>query len=181
MSILFADISQFTDNTAHMSPADQIALLNRLVEAFDDAAARVGVEKVKTIGTGYMAASGLQGRASTMPSALSTLRSPCSALSTVMIAKATPRWAFGLGSMPGRLPPASWAGRNSSTTCGARQSIWPIGSRVRVMLAVSSFLIPSTNVCANSIPLPRRERSRPRTSRMLRSGNFSPVENRPHE
>jgi class 3 adenylate cyclase len=60
-TILFADVAGFTEEAAHMPPAGRSALLNELVQAFDDATLRCGVEKVKTIGSGYMATAGLQG------------------------------------------------------------------------------------------------------------------------
>jgi class 3 adenylate cyclase len=59
VTVLFADLVGFTDLAAAVSADEIVALLNDLVSAFDDAAERHGVEKVKTIGSGYMAVSGL--------------------------------------------------------------------------------------------------------------------------
>jgi adenylate cyclase len=59
VSILFADIVGFTSLAASMSPANLVGLLDRLFSAFDELALRHGVEKIKTIGDSYMAASGL--------------------------------------------------------------------------------------------------------------------------
>lgn len=59
VTVLFADLIGFTD-LAEVLPANEIvALLNELVRAFDEAADRFGVEKIKTIGSGYMAVCGL--------------------------------------------------------------------------------------------------------------------------
>jgi class 3 adenylate cyclase len=59
VTVLFAKLVGFTELTESL-PADKaIALLNDLVIAFDDAAERFGVEKVKTNGSSYMAACGL--------------------------------------------------------------------------------------------------------------------------
>ena len=59
VSILFADIVGFTPAAALMSPANLVGMLDRTFSAFDDLALRLGIEKIKTIGDSYMAASGL--------------------------------------------------------------------------------------------------------------------------
>jgi adenylate cyclase len=59
VSILFADIVGFTEAAAVMSPAKLVDRLDRVFSAFDDLALRLGVEKIKTIGDAYMAATGL--------------------------------------------------------------------------------------------------------------------------
>ena len=58
-SILFADIVGFTAAAAQMSASRIVAELDQLFTAFDAKAAQLGVEKIKTIGDAYMAASGL--------------------------------------------------------------------------------------------------------------------------
>lgn len=59
VTVLFADLIGFSDFAETVSADETVALLNELVSAFDEAAERHGVEKVKTIGSGYMAVSGL--------------------------------------------------------------------------------------------------------------------------
>jgi class 3 adenylate cyclase len=59
VTILFADIVGFTDLSARLSPAEVVAMLNRLFTAFDDLADKHGLEKIKTIGDAYMVAGGL--------------------------------------------------------------------------------------------------------------------------
>ncbi len=58
-SVLFADISGFVRMARELGPERTVALLNRLVSAFDELAQRHGVEKIKTIGDAYMVASGV--------------------------------------------------------------------------------------------------------------------------
>ena len=58
-SILFADITGFVRMARGLGPEKTVALLNRLVRAFDELAQRHGVEKIKTIGDAYMVASGV--------------------------------------------------------------------------------------------------------------------------
>ena len=59
VTVLFADLTGFTELCNDLSADDTVALLNDLIVAFDEAAEHYGVEKVKTIGSGYMAVSGL--------------------------------------------------------------------------------------------------------------------------
>ena len=58
-SILFADISGFVPLARSLGAARTVELLNTLVSEFDSLAQKCGVEKIKTIGDAYMAASGL--------------------------------------------------------------------------------------------------------------------------
>ena len=59
LTVLFADIIGFEDYTRSTDAEVVVGLLNEIVSAFDEAADRHGVEKVKTIGSIYMAVSGL--------------------------------------------------------------------------------------------------------------------------
>ena len=58
-SILFADISGFVPLARSLGAARTVELLNKLVSEFDGLAQKNGIEKIKTIGDAYMAASGL--------------------------------------------------------------------------------------------------------------------------
>jgi adenylate cyclase len=58
-SVLFADISGFVPLARELGAEKVVAVLNRLVSAFDAMAAAHGIEKIKTIGDAYMAAAGL--------------------------------------------------------------------------------------------------------------------------
>ncbi|HML28419.1 MAG TPA: adenylate/guanylate cyclase domain-containing protein, partial [Hyphomicrobium sp.] len=58
-SVMFADITGFVGMARGLGPEKTVALLNRLVSAFDELADNHGVEKIKTIGDAYMVASGV--------------------------------------------------------------------------------------------------------------------------
>lgn len=58
ITILFSDFVGFTSLTSRIAPHRLIQLLNDLFSEFDLAAERLGIEKIKTIGDGYMAACG---------------------------------------------------------------------------------------------------------------------------
>ena len=59
MTVLFADVSGFDKLPTNVAAEFAMTLLNDLVVAFDETAEKFGVEKVKTIGTTYMAVCGL--------------------------------------------------------------------------------------------------------------------------
>ncbi len=59
VTVMFADIVNFTQVAANMSPSQVFAMLNRIFSAFDELAEQYGLEKIKTIGDAYMVAGGL--------------------------------------------------------------------------------------------------------------------------
>jgi class 3 adenylate cyclase len=59
VTVLFADLVGFGDYSRSTNAEEVVGLLNEIVSAFDEAAERHGVERVKTIGSVYMAVSGL--------------------------------------------------------------------------------------------------------------------------
>lgn len=59
VTVLFADIVNFTTLSANISPADLVGLLNRIFLMFDDLCEKHGLEKIKTIGDAYMVVGGL--------------------------------------------------------------------------------------------------------------------------
>jgi len=59
VSIVFADLVGFTALSRQLSASTLVHMLNRVFSRFDDAAGRLGVEKIKTIGDAYMAVGGL--------------------------------------------------------------------------------------------------------------------------
>jgi adenylate cyclase len=64
VTVMFADIVNFTRLAEDMDPRQVFALLNRMFSEFDALAERFGLEKIKTIGDAYMVAGGLnQGNA----------------------------------------------------------------------------------------------------------------------
>ncbi|RDK08523.1 adenylate/guanylate cyclase domain-containing protein [Cupriavidus lacunae] len=59
VSVLFADLVQFSRFSPSMDPERLVAVLNEIFADFDNIADSRGLEKIKTIGDAYMAAAGL--------------------------------------------------------------------------------------------------------------------------
>lgn len=59
VSVLFADIVGFTSYAQNREPRQVVELLNALFSRFDDLVGDHGLEKIKTLGDGYMAAAGV--------------------------------------------------------------------------------------------------------------------------
>jgi len=59
VTVMFADIVNFTHLTEEMSPNETVQLLNDVFSEFDALAEKHDIEKIKTIGDAYMAAGGL--------------------------------------------------------------------------------------------------------------------------
>jgi class 3 adenylate cyclase len=59
VTVLFADLVDFTRRSRQIGPAQVVAALNEMFSAFDRLAQRHGLEKIKTIGDAYMVAGGL--------------------------------------------------------------------------------------------------------------------------
>jgi class 3 adenylate cyclase len=59
VTILFADLVDFTPLAAKLPPGEVVAMLNLVFSRFDRLAAARGLEKIKTIGDAYMAVAGL--------------------------------------------------------------------------------------------------------------------------
>ncbi len=60
VTVMFADIVNFTRMAGTLEPAEVFSLLNRLFSEFDALAEKHGLEKIKTIGDAYMVAGGLE-------------------------------------------------------------------------------------------------------------------------
>ena len=59
VTVLFADIVNFTSLSAQVAPGELVAQLNRIFSLFDQLSDRHGLEKIKTIGDAYMVVGGL--------------------------------------------------------------------------------------------------------------------------
>jgi class 3 adenylate cyclase len=59
VTVIFADIVDFTRFSTQHSPAEIVSLLNEIFSTFDDLAESHTLEKIKTIGDSYMAVGGL--------------------------------------------------------------------------------------------------------------------------
>ena len=60
VTVMFADIVNFTHMSEEMSPNETVQLLNNIFSEFDMLAEKYSIEKIKTIGDAYMAAGGLR-------------------------------------------------------------------------------------------------------------------------
>jgi len=59
VTVLYADLEGFQALSAELAPDQAIVVLNELIGAFDDAAERCGVEKLRSTGSNYLAVCGL--------------------------------------------------------------------------------------------------------------------------
>jgi adenylate cyclase len=59
VTVLFADIVNFTEFSGNLSPAELVELLNQIFSTFDQLAVKHGLEKIKTIGDAYLVVGGL--------------------------------------------------------------------------------------------------------------------------
>ena len=62
VSVLFADMVNFTPLAASVTPEELVALLNDVFSEFDTISKQYGLEKIKTIGDAYLLAGGLPER-----------------------------------------------------------------------------------------------------------------------
>jgi class 3 adenylate cyclase len=66
-TVIFTDFVDFTKSTSGVEPISVISFLNRYFTVFDEIASRYGIERLKTIGDGYMCAGGVPIRNNTHP------------------------------------------------------------------------------------------------------------------
>jgi len=59
VTVLYADLGGFVGLADQLGPAQSLTVLNDLVNSFDEAATRYNVDKIKTVGSAYLAVSGL--------------------------------------------------------------------------------------------------------------------------
>ncbi len=59
VSVIFADLVGFDEFTADLPSADALGLLNSLARGFEEAASRLGIERVRILRHGYLASCGL--------------------------------------------------------------------------------------------------------------------------
>ena len=60
VSVLFADIVEFTPQSQNLNPKELVSILNTIFTHFDDLSTKYNIEKIKTIGDNYFAVAGLQ-------------------------------------------------------------------------------------------------------------------------
>lgn len=73
VTVLFADIVDFTPLASRMGPLELVGLLNTIFSRFDELTERHGLERIKTIGDAYMVAGGLPEPKQDHASAVATL------------------------------------------------------------------------------------------------------------
>jgi adenylate cyclase len=73
VTVMMLDLVGFTSLCAHIGAAQVVDLLNEIFSAFDECVSRRGLEKIKTIGDGYMVAGGLAIRRSDHTEAIARL------------------------------------------------------------------------------------------------------------
>ncbi len=73
VTVMFADIVNFTQVAEGMSPSQVFAMLNRIFSAFDELAEQFGLDKIKTIGDAYMVAGGIGGSAENYSAAIADM------------------------------------------------------------------------------------------------------------
>ncbi len=73
VTVMFADIVNFTHMSEEMSPNETVQLLNNIFSEFDLLAEKYGIEKIKTIGDAYMAAGGLRSGAAQYVDAMASM------------------------------------------------------------------------------------------------------------
>jgi len=73
VTVLFADLVGFAKYTRRASAAQQIRVLNQVFERFDALAEQHGVQRLKTLGDGYVAIGGVRGTRVNHPEAVADL------------------------------------------------------------------------------------------------------------
>ena len=119
VTVLFADVVDFTPFSERTSPERIVELLNDVFTAFDRLAERFGLEKIKTIGDAYMCVAGLRLGVPTTRRRPPTWRSRCRRSSTGYARSRGSSCGCGSGCTRAGWSPASSASAGSSTTCGA--------------------------------------------------------------
>ena len=73
VSVMFADIVNFTRVAEGLTPQQVFTMLNKIFSSFDELAEHYGLEKIKTIGDAYMVAAGLNDARSDYTEALADM------------------------------------------------------------------------------------------------------------
>jgi class 3 adenylate cyclase len=73
VTLMFADIVEFTRLSSTMSPHELVGVLNDIFTVFDSLVDRYGLEKVKTIGDAYMVVGGMPERTDDHPARVASM------------------------------------------------------------------------------------------------------------
>ena len=120
VAVLFCDVTNFTAYCDKHEPEDVVSRLDALFVIFERITAKHGLDKIKTIGDGFMAVAGLLHKVNDpIGSAVRCGLEMTFDLSRCPAELGSQEWA----SMPGRLWPALWARSATSSISGATPSM----------------------------------------------------------
>ena len=119
VTVLFADLVDFTRRSQHSRPQEVVQVLDELFSAFDQLTRCHGLEKIKTIGDAYMVAGGLPEPMADHARAAADLALACRWRWPGAPTPAASRSRRASASTPARWWPVSSAPTSSATTCGA--------------------------------------------------------------
>jgi guanylate cyclase len=125
VTILFADVVQFTPLARSLSPMELVGLLDEVFMCFDSLVEKYQLEKIKTIGDCYMVVAGVPRPRADHAHALARLAlemQACVAEREFCGRRLTIR----IGMNSGPVVAASSAGRSSYMICGAMPLTWPV-------------------------------------------------------
>ena len=94
VTVLFADIVDFTRHSRQIAPEQVVQVLNGLFSVFDQLAKQRGLEKIKTIGDAYMVVGGLPDPRPDHAVAVATWPWPCVRRWPGVLIRAVGRWRF---------------------------------------------------------------------------------------
>jgi class 3 adenylate cyclase len=102
VTVLFADIVDFTRRSQRIAPEQVVQALNDLFSSFDRLAQRHGLEKIKTVGDAYMVAGACPTRAPTTPRQWPRWRWQSATRWRATSIRAASHWQFASASTPAR-------------------------------------------------------------------------------
>ena len=127
VTVLFADVVDFTPFAAQETPARVVAVLNEVFSRFDTLAERHGLEKIKTIGDAYMVVAGAPEPRADHAAVIVDMALEMLAVAASIEPLPGAPCGSGSASRPDPPSPASSATGSSATTCGATPSTSPAG------------------------------------------------------
>jgi class 3 adenylate cyclase len=127
VTVLFADIVDFTPHSAQLSPQQIVQTLNDLFSTFDQLAKHHRLEKIKTIGDAYMVAGGLPDPRPDHAQAVAELALAMRQEAATRSDPSGQPLQIRIGLDSGPVVAGSSARPSSATTCGATPSTPPAG------------------------------------------------------
>jgi adenylate cyclase len=128
VTVMFADIVNFTQVATNMSPSQVFAMLNRIFSAFDELAEQHGWKKSRPSAMPTWSPAASMRKSTTIRPPSPTWRLPCATCCAATFRSMLRTWKSASASAPARSSPACWARRSSSTISGATPSTSPAAS-----------------------------------------------------